>query len=35
MLAEHSARRAINAVVGLIRQLESTPDPPRPPKREK
>jgi four helix bundle protein len=35
MLAEHSAKRAINAVVGLIRHLENTPDPPRAPKREK
>lgn len=35
MLAEDSAKRAINAVVGLIRHLENTPDPPRAPKREK
>jgi four helix bundle protein len=35
ILAEHTAKRAINAVVGLIRHLETTPDPPRPPKREK
>lgn len=33
MLAEHSTRRALKAVVGLIRHLESTPDPPRPPRR--
>ena len=32
--AEHLARRAIAAAVGLIRHLESTPDPPRPTKRE-
>ena len=35
MLAEHAAKKAINAVVGLIRHLEHTPDPPRAPKREK
>lgn len=35
MLAEHKAKKAINAVVGLIRHLETTPDPPRAPKREK
>lgn len=34
MLAEHKAKKAINAVVGLIRHLETTPDPPRSPKRE-
>lgn len=28
--AEHSTRRALKAVVGLIRHLENTPDPPRP-----
>jgi four helix bundle protein len=33
--SEHLARKAINAVVGLIRHLENTPDPPRAPKREK
>lgn len=32
MVAEHVARRALKAVVGLIRHLESTPDPPRPKK---
>lgn len=32
MLSEHAARKALKAVVGLIRHLESTPDPPRPPK---
>jgi four helix bundle protein len=31
--AEHTARIALKAVVGLIRHLESTPDPPRTPKR--
>ena len=35
LIAEHDANRAINAVVGLIRHLENTPDPPRPPKRIK
>ena len=35
LLAEHAARRALNAAVGLIRHLEHTPDPPRAPKREK
>jgi len=35
MLSEHAAKKAINAVVGLIRHLESTPDPPRAPKRQK
>jgi len=34
MLSEHAARKARKAVVGLIRHLESTPDPPRPPKDE-
>ena len=34
MLSEHAARKALKAVVGLIRHLESTPDPPRPPKNE-
>ena len=34
LLAEHAAKKAINACVGLIRHLESTPDPPRPPKRQ-
>ena len=34
MLSEHAARKALKAVVGLIRHLESTPDPPRPPKDE-
>jgi hypothetical protein len=29
--AEHTARRAIKAASGLIRYLESTPDPPPPP----
>ena len=33
MLSEHLARRALKAAVGLIRHLESTPDPPRPKKR--
>jgi len=33
MLSEHAARKALKAVVGLIRHLESTPDPPRTPKR--
>jgi four helix bundle protein len=33
--AEHAARKALHATVGLIRHLESTPDPPRPPKRER
>jgi four helix bundle protein len=32
IVTEHMARRALKAVVGLIRHLESTPDPPRPPK---
>jgi len=35
MSSEHLARRAIGAAVGLIRHLESTPDPPRPAKRVK
>jgi four helix bundle protein len=34
MIAEHKARRALKAVVGLIRHLETTPDPPRPKKKE-
>ena len=34
LLAEHAAKKAINACVGLIRHLESTPDPPRAPKRQ-
>ena len=34
MSAEHDARRALKAVVGLIRHLETTPDPPKPKKRE-
>jgi len=29
ILAEHSARRAIGACTGLIRHLETTPEPPR------
>ena len=33
--SEHDVRRALKAIVGLIRHLENTPDPPRPPKREK
>jgi len=33
--SEHDVRRALKAIVGLIRHLESTPDPPRPPKRDK
>ena len=32
---EPAARKALKATVGLIRHLESTPDPRRPPKREK
>ena len=35
LLAEHAAKKAINAAVGLIRHLENTPDPPRAPKRDK
>lgn len=35
LLAENAARRALKAVTGLIRHLESTPDPPRPAKRDK
>lgn len=35
LMSEHAARKAIQAVVGLIRHLESTPDPPRAPKRDK
>jgi len=34
MIAEHKTRRALKAVVGLIRHLETTPDPPRPKKRQ-
>lgn len=34
MIAEHKARIALKAVVGLIRHLETTPDPPKPKKRE-
>ena len=34
MIAEHKARIALKAVVGLIHHLETTPDPPRPKKRE-
>jgi four helix bundle protein len=34
-VTEHAARKALKAVTGLIRHLESTPDPPRPAKREK
>ena len=34
LLAEHAAKKAINACVGLIRHLENTPDPPRAPKRQ-
>jgi len=33
--SEHDVRRALKAIVGLIRHLENTPDPPRPPKRDK
>ena len=33
--SEHDVRKALKAVVGLSRHLESTPDPPRPPKRDK
>ena len=32
---EHAARKALKATVGLIRHLETTPDPPRPIKEEK
>ncbi len=35
MLAEHATKKAISAVVGLIRHLEHTPDPPRAPKLQK
>ena len=35
LMTEHAARKALKATVGLIRHLESTPDPPRPTKREK
>jgi four helix bundle protein len=34
LLSEHAARKALKAVVGLIGHLESTPDPPRTPKRD-
>ena len=34
MLSEHAVRKALKAVIGLIRHLESTPDPPRPRKNE-
>ena len=33
--SEHAVRKALKAVVGLIRHLENTPDQPRPPKRDK
>jgi four helix bundle protein len=33
--SEHDVRRALKAIVGLIRHLENTPDPPRPPKRDR
>jgi four helix bundle protein len=33
--SEHEVRRALKAIVGLIRHLENTPDPPRPPKRDR
>jgi four helix bundle protein len=33
LVSEHMARRALKAAVGLIRHLESTPDPPSPRKR--
>jgi four helix bundle protein len=32
---EHEIRKALKATVGLIRHLESTPDPPRPPRTRK
>ena len=35
MIAEHKARRALKAVVGLIHHLETTPDPPRPKKKQR
>ena len=35
MLSEHAARKALKAVVGLIKHMETTPDPPRPQKSEK
>ena len=35
MLSENSARRALKALVGLIRHLETTPEPPRPTKGDK
>ena len=34
LLSEHAARKALKALVGLIRHLENTPDPPRTPKRD-
>jgi four helix bundle protein len=34
ILSEHATRKALKAVVGLIRHLETTPDPPRPQKDE-
>jgi four helix bundle protein len=34
LLSERKTRIALKAVAGLIRHLESTPDPPRPPKRD-
>ena len=33
LVHEHEVRKALKATVGLIRHLESSPDPPRPPKR--
>jgi four helix bundle protein len=33
-VSEHAARKALKAVVGLIRHLESQPNPPAPPKRD-
>jgi four helix bundle protein len=35
MIEEHHVRRALNAIVGLIRHLESTPDPPIPARRKR
>jgi four helix bundle protein len=34
LATEHAARKALKATVGLIRHLETTPDPPRPTKRD-
>jgi four helix bundle protein len=34
LASEHAVRKALKALVGLIRHLENTPDPPRPPKDE-